>query len=78
MMMVTSILIFASAFAASVSVFWQTLVPAMPRIVSLLLDGADPTFEVRPALKVREPRVRTRGRVQLVPAPSHQAIRAAA
>lgn len=78
MMMVTGILVFASAFAASASVFWQTLVPAMPRIVSLLRDGVDPVIEGLPALKVREPRVRSRVRAQFVLEPSRQAVRAAA
>lgn len=80
MMMVTGFLVFASAFAASAAVFWQTLAPAMPRIVSLLRDGVEPVTGARPMLTVSEARARARARARLVPvtAVHRQALRAAA
>ena len=78
MMMVTGILVFASAFAASASVFWLTLVPALPRIVALLRDGVDPAVAARPVLTVSEPRARARARMLPTPATPRFAVRAAA
>ena len=78
MMMVTGILVFASAFAASASVFWLTLVPALPRIVALLRDGVDPVVAGRRVLAVSEPRARVRARVLPTPAAPRFAVRAAA
>lgn len=78
MMMVTGFLVFASAFAASAAVFWQTLAPAMPRIVSLLRDGVEPVTGARPMLSVNEARVRARARLAPVTAVPRQTLRAAA
>jgi len=78
MMMVTEFLIFASAFAASSYVFWQTLMPAMPRIVALLTVGVDPVRAERPMLSVSEPRGRARLRTAPTTAAPRQALRAAA
>ena len=78
MMMVTGILVFASAFAASASVFWLTLVPALPRIVALLRDGVDPAVAGRSVLTVSEPRARARTRMLPTPAAPRFAVRAAA
>lgn len=54
-------LVFASALAASVAVFWLTLVPALPRIAALLRDGMTPA-PVAPAMIISEARVRARAR----------------
>ena len=62
-MTVVAFLIFASAFAASVSIFWSTLAPAVPRIVALLRDGVDP---VTSPWIVSEPRLRARVRTVTV------------
>lgn len=78
MMMVTGFLVFASAFAASGAVFWLTLAPAMPRIVSLLRHGIDPVMDARPRVTVSEPRGRVRVRMLPVTALPRQAQRAAA
>lgn len=61
-MAVVGFLVFASALAASISVFWLTLAPAMPRIVALLRDGVDPTVSAVPAVIVSEARLRARTR----------------
>ena len=78
MFMVTSFVVFASAFAASAAVFWLTLAPAMPRIVALLRHGVDPVFDARPAVTVSEPRGRARVRTLAVTAVPRQALRVAA
>lgn len=78
MMMVTGFVVFASAFAASGSVFWLTLAPAMPRIVSLLRDGVDPVIDARPKVMVSEPRGRARVQMLPVTALPRQTLRAAA
>ena len=78
MMMVTDFLVFASAFAASGAVFWLTLAPAFPRIISLLRYGVDPVREARPVLAISEPRVRVRVRMVPVTAIPRQALRAVA
>jgi hypothetical protein len=78
MMMVTGILVFAGAFAASASVFWLTLVPALPRIVALLRDGVDPVIASRPVLTVSEPRIRVRVRMVPTPTAPRFAVRAVA
>lgn len=54
-------LVFASAFATSIAVFWFTLVPALPRIAALLRDGAAP-IPTAPAVIVSEARLRARVR----------------
>ena len=64
-MAVVGFLVFASALAASISVFWLTLAPALPRIAAILRDGATP---VQPAWAVSEPRLRARGRIVSVAA----------
>lgn len=61
-MAVVGFLVFASAFAASVAVFWLTLAPAMPRIVALLRDGVNPGTSAVPAMIVSEARLRARTR----------------
>ena len=67
-------LVFASALAASVAVFWLTLVPAMPRIVALLRDGADPVPFAVPVGFVSEARLRAPTRkATLVPRPQWRA-----
>lgn len=69
MMMAIDFLIFASALAASVMVFWLTLVPALPRIVAILRDGVDPALAERHVLVVSELRVRARMRALPVSVP---------
>lgn len=51
-------LAFAAALAASLGVFWFTLVPALPRIVALLRDGVDPRFVPARVVLVSEQRLR--------------------
>ena len=75
-MAVVGFLVFASAFAASVAVFWLTLAPALPRIVALLRDGVDPMAARAPAWIVSEPRLRAR--VRTVSAVARPKLRAAA
>jgi hypothetical protein len=75
-MAVVGFLVFASAFAASVAVFWFTLAPALPRIVFLLRDGVDPMATRAPAWIVSEPRLRAR--VRTVTAVARPKLRAAA
>lgn len=75
-MAVVGFLVFASAFAASVAVFWVTLVPALPRIVAILRDGVDPVPALHAYGAVREPRLRTR--MATAPLPSRRPHRAAA
>lgn len=59
-MAVVGFLVFASAFAASIAVFWFTLAPALPRIIAILRDGADPLAAPQIQATVREPRLRVR------------------
>ncbi len=61
-MALVGFLVFASAFAASVAVFWLTLVPALPRIVALLRDGVDPVSPAVAVFIVSEARLRARTR----------------
>lgn len=75
-MAVVGFLVFASAFAASLAVFWLTLVPALPRIMSLLRDGVDPATTRAAAWIVTEPRLRARMRT--VSAVARPKLRAAA
>jgi hypothetical protein len=65
-MAVVSFLVFASAFAASIAVFLLTLVPALPRIVSILRDGASPVPAKPPVWTVSEARLRARVRAATV------------
>lgn len=69
-MAVVAFLVFASALAASVAVFWLTLAPAMPRIVALLRDGVDPAAPQVIEWIVSEPRLRARVRTVTVAATS--------
>jgi hypothetical protein len=62
MMAILGMLVFASAFAASVAVFAFTLVPALPRIVALLSGEGDPALVDRPLLILNDRRLRTRFR----------------
>lgn len=78
MMIVTEFLVFASAFAASIAVFWLTLAPALPRIVSLLRDGVDPVMTARPILTVSAARVRVRVHALSITAVPRQVLRATA
>ena len=71
-----SFLVFASAFAASLAVFYLTLAPALPRIVAILRDGADPLAALQTQVTVREPRLRVRGTT--APALARTPLRAAA
>jgi hypothetical protein len=75
-MAVVGFLVFASAFAASIAVFWFTLMPALPRIVAILRDGADPVVAPQMQAVIREPRLRARA----MPAPmlARTPLRAAA
>ncbi len=75
-MAVVGFLVFASALAASVAVFWLTLAPAMPRIFSLLRDGIDPVAPQAKVWVVSEPRLRAR--VRMVTVVAHPQRRAAA
>lgn len=61
-MAVVGFLVFASALAASISVFWLTLVPALPRIVALLRNSVDPVTSAVPSVVVSEGRLRARAR----------------
>ena len=60
-MAVVGFLVFASALAASIAVFWFTLVPALPRILAILRDRVDPVASAKIAV-VSEARLRTRVR----------------
>jgi hypothetical protein len=64
---VVGFLVFASALAASIAVFWLTLAPALPRIVAMLRDGVDP-MAGRNAWIVSESRIRARVRTVTVAA----------
>ncbi len=76
-MAVAAFLVFASAFAASVAVFWLTLAPAMPRIVALLRDGVDPaTRQMSFSFSFHAPRARLQPRA--VPVVARPKLRAAA
>lgn len=75
-MVVVGFLVFASALAASLAVFWFTLAPAMPRIVALLRDRVDPADMAVPMTVVGEARLRVR--VQAVLPVARPAWRAAA
>lgn len=55
-----SFVVFACAVAVSGYVFWATLIPALPRIVSLLRDGTDPVAATPVYAIVSEPRLRAR------------------
>jgi hypothetical protein len=73
-MAVVGFLVFASALAASMAVFWLTLAPALPRIVALLRDGVDPVAPQGTARLVSEPRLRARVRtVKVVATPKWRA-----
>lgn len=61
-MAVVGFLVFASALAASIVVFWLTLAPALPRIVALLRDGVDPVANGATFATLSAPRVRARVR----------------
>lgn len=61
-MAVIGFLVFANALAASIAVFWLTLAPAVPRIVAMLRDGADPVAACS-FVTVSEARVRARARM---------------
>ena len=77
MVMVLGFAVFAAAFGASAWVLAFTLAPAMPRIISLLRDGVDPTMINRPALILTENRVQARIRSRVVP-PVRMPLRVAA
>ncbi len=72
-MAIVGFLVFASALAASLAVFWLTLAPALPRIVALLRDGA---VTPQSAWAVSEPRLRAR--VRTVSVAARPKLRAAA
>lgn len=74
MMTIVSMLIFASALAASIAVFLYTLAPAMPRIKALLGGKAD--IAAVPRLVLRECRRQPRMRLvsaQQQPSPAQRA-----
>ena len=75
-MALVGFLVFACALAASLAVFWTTLVPALPRIVAILRDGVDPVASTAPAFIVSEARLRSR--VRMAPPVVLQGWRAAA
>ena len=77
MLMITGSLVFAMALAASLWVFAFTLVPAIPRIAALLAGEADSASAERPALVLREVRIRSRARLAQ-PRPAQLPLRAAA
>jgi hypothetical protein len=54
----------------------MTLAPALPRIISILRDGVDPSAPSYAAATIREPRLRNRA--QAVPVPLRTVRRAAA
>jgi len=61
-MAVVGFLVFASALAATLAVFWLTLAPALPRIVGILRDGVDVVPTIAPVSIVSEARLRARTR----------------
>jgi len=78
MVAVLAFLIFAAAFAAAMSVFTLTLVPALPRIAALLRGEADPARVTEPMLILSDRRLRARVRPLPVTAAGRQPLRAAA
>ena len=62
MMAILDMVIFAGAFAAAASVFAFTLVPALPRIITLLRGEADPTQTSAPMLTLSDRRLPARVR----------------
>ena len=60
MMTIVSMMVFASALAASIAVFLYTLAPALPRIAALLSGQADTAALPHLVLRDRrrQPRVR--------------------
>lgn len=60
MMAVVGFMVFAAALLASLAVFALTLIPALPRIVSLLRDGVDPSFVPARISFLNEARLRAR------------------
>jgi hypothetical protein len=75
-MAILGMLVFAAAFAAAVSVFAFTLVPAMPRIVALLSGELDPALVDRPVLSLNDRRLRAP--VRSAPMARPRLLRAAA
>ena len=75
-MAIVAFLVFASALAASIAVFWLTLAPALPRIVAMLSERVDPVADSLTFATFSEPRVRVRTR--MVTSVSRPAWRAAA
>lgn len=76
MMAVVDFLVFAAALSASLAVFGLTLVPAVPRIVSLLRNGVDPAFVPARVTFVSQPR--PSARIVALPSASRPAWREAA
>lgn len=62
MVSLVGLLVFGAALAVAVAIIGATVVPALPRIVSLLAGRGDPVWDSRPLLAVsarRSARVRT-------------------
>lgn len=79
MIALLEIALFSASLAAIISVFAATLLPALPRIVTLLMTGSDPAFGPVHALPARTRARAVRAiRTRTVAQPARSPLRAAA